>query len=162
MEYFNASSQRDLNLKSTALNLASYALPPRTCVAGSVFLCEVLAFVSNRGLCFDSVSPMRRRYRTFMSRRGFGLMALTPSPTLNTAWLTKTSAAEGLMEQVTAFDWPTSTTPSDGDSTKGGGISHKNGAGTCHFVLRGCMRGVVQGFAVLCHGYVWTIVYQRR
>lgn len=68
----------------------------------------------------------------FMSRTGLGLIAFTPWPTFNTAWLTKTEAAEGLMEHVTAFDSPTSTTPSDGDITKGGGTSHRNGAATCH------------------------------
>lgn len=43
----------------------------------------------------------------FMSKRGLGLIAFTPCPTLNTAWLTKTEAVEGLMEHVTGFDSPT-------------------------------------------------------
>lgn len=68
--------------------------------------------------------------RTFISRRGLGLMALTPSPTLSTAWLTKTEASGGLMEQVTVIESPTPTRPSGGDMENVGGASQTNGAGT--------------------------------
>lgn len=66
----------------------------------------------------------------FISSSGLGLMALTPCPTIRTAWLTNTDASVGRSEQVTAVDSPTATSPSDGDMANGGGTSHKNGAGT--------------------------------
>lgn len=61
---------------------------------------------------------------TFMSIRGFGLMAFTPCPTVNAAWLTNTEASSGLIAQVMAADSPTGTTPSGGDMVKGGGTVH--------------------------------------